>query len=70
MVKNQGERNRNRQTYAVLSGDGETGRPEWSELSHAEAMTLAEKLQRDGQIARVMHVVGGHSYEVDRYPAR
>jgi hypothetical protein len=56
--------------YAVLTADGVTGRPEWMGLSHSEAMTLAEKLRRDGNVARVMHVVGDRSYEVDRYPAR
>jgi hypothetical protein len=33
-------------------------------------MALAEQLQRTGKIARVMHIVGANSYEVDRYPPR
>ena len=39
-------------------------------MSHAEAMILAERLQRAGKVATVMHIVGGKSYEVDRYPPR
>jgi hypothetical protein len=39
-------------------------------MSHAEAMILAEGIQRAGKVATVMHIVGGKSYEVDRYPPR
>jgi hypothetical protein len=57
--------------YAVsttVNGDDE--RTERSGLSHAAAMTLAEGLQREGKIVRVMHVIGANRYETDRYPPR
>ena len=57
-------------TYAVVTGDGPTSTPVRGGLSHAEAMTLAEALRGEGRVARVMHVTGGNSHEVDRYPAR
>jgi hypothetical protein len=53
--------------YAVLTAHDGTAR---RGLSHASAMLLAEKLQRDGRVAVVVHVVGEKSYEVDRYPVR
>jgi hypothetical protein len=56
--------------YAVVISDSAIRRPEWSGLSQVEAMRLAENLQHGGNIARVMHVVGDKSYEVDRYPPR
>jgi hypothetical protein len=60
--------------YAVVTARGGRGleRPERSRsgLSHVEAMTLAEELQREGEVVTVMHVIGSKSYEVDRYPAR
>jgi hypothetical protein len=56
--------------YAVVTAGDAHGKPERSGLSHVEAMTLAEELQREGRVAVVMHVVGDQSYEVDRYPAR
>jgi hypothetical protein len=39
-------------------------------MSHVEAMVLAETLQRAGKVATVVHIVGGKSHEVDRYPPR
>jgi len=39
-------------------------------LSHGSAMRLAEELQREGKIVRIMHAVGSARYEVDRYPLR
>jgi hypothetical protein len=56
--------------YAVFTAQGAIETSERSGLSHAEAMTLAEQLMRDGKTATVKHVIGGSSYEVDRYPAR
>jgi hypothetical protein len=56
--------------YAILFMDGAVEKKGQSGLSHAEAMLCAEKLQYQGKIARVMHVVGANSYEVDRYPPR
>ena len=56
--------------YAVVVGESATAAPERSGLSHAEAMMLAERLEREGKTARVMHVIGDKSYEVDRYPIR
>ena len=56
--------------YAVVCAHGATERPERRGLSHADAMKLAEELQREGGVATVMHVVGDRSYEVDRYPVR
>jgi hypothetical protein len=56
--------------YAVLFMDGATERQGRSGLSHTDAMEDAEELQREGKTARVMHVVGARSYEVDRYPPR
>lgn len=57
-------------TYAVVTEDSPTATPVRGGLSHAEAMTLAEALRSEGRVVRVMHVTGGNSYEVDRYPAR
>jgi hypothetical protein len=56
--------------YAVLFMDGADERRGRSGLSHADAMLDAEELQRKGKTARVMHVLGSRSYEVDRYPPR
>jgi hypothetical protein len=56
--------------YAVVTAQSGADKPERSGLSHAAAMTLAEKLRRDGKAAVVMHVIGKKRYEVDRYPAR
>jgi hypothetical protein len=56
--------------YAILFMDGVVERRGRSGLSHAEAMSDAEELQRKGKTARVMHVLGSRSYEVDRYPPR
>jgi hypothetical protein len=56
--------------YAVVTTDGAVQRPERRGLSHADAMLVAERLRSDGHVAIVMHVLGGKSYEVDRYPAR
>ena len=56
--------------YAVFTARGAIEKSERSGLSHAEAMTLAEQLMRDGKTATVRHVIGDTSYEVDRYPAR
>jgi hypothetical protein len=62
--------NHSAQSYSILFMDGSVERAGSSGLSHAEAMSCAEKLQRDGKVVRVMHVVGNNSYEVDRYPPR
>lgn len=58
--------------YAVFTAHGAIEKSVRSGLSHAEAMTLAEQLLRDGKAkaATVKHVIGDTSYEVDRYPAR
>jgi hypothetical protein len=56
--------------YAVVTAHGATEKAEGNGLSHAEAMTLAEELRRDGKIAIVKHIIGDKSYEVDWYPAR
>jgi hypothetical protein len=56
--------------YAILFMDGADERRGRSGLSHADAMSDAEELQRKGKTARVMHVLGSRSYEVDRYPPR
>jgi hypothetical protein len=56
--------------YAVVTAHDAIRNPQRGGLSHAEAMTLAELLRRDGQAAIVMHVIGDRSYEVDRYPPR
>jgi hypothetical protein len=53
--------------YAIGLSDGTL---QWRGMSHAAAMVRAEALQRTGMIVCVMHVVGAHSYEVDRYPPR
>jgi hypothetical protein len=39
-------------------------------LSHVKAMLEAERLQRAGNVVRIMRVIGDRSYEVDRYPPR
>jgi hypothetical protein len=54
--------------YAVVTSAAAT--PVESGLSHVGAMRLAERLRSDGSVATVVHVVGGTSYEVDRYPVR
>jgi len=41
-----------------------------SGLSHASAMMVAEEIQSDGGLARVMHNTSTGRYEVDRYPLR
>ena len=56
--------------YAVDVVEGGVERRALRGASHAEAMTRAEGLQRDGKVARVIHLVGDASYEVDRYPPR
>jgi hypothetical protein len=56
--------------YAILFTDAGGERAGLSGVSHVAAMLEAERLQREGKIARVMHVVGAKSYEVDRYPPR
>ncbi len=56
--------------YAVVLVEGGVETPHRSGLSHPAAMTLAEELQREGKTARVIHMMGGGSYEVDRYPIR
>jgi hypothetical protein len=58
------------QAYSVATEDGGIEKTERSGLSHAAAMTFAEKCQRDGKVARVMHVIGANRYEIDRYPPR
>jgi hypothetical protein len=50
--------------------EGATERQGRSGLSHVDAMTDAEEFQREGKPARVMHVLGTKSYEVDSYPPR
>jgi hypothetical protein len=57
-------------SYAIVFMDGMVEIAGSSGLSHAEAMSCAEKLQRNGKVVRVMHVIGSNSYEVDRYPPR
>ena len=54
--------------YAVVTANGPTEKTEGNGLSHAEAMTLAEELRRDGKTAMVKHIIGDKSYQVDRYP--
>jgi hypothetical protein len=39
-------------------------------LSHEAAMRVAEDLQREGKVVRVVHDVHDGRYEVDRYPLR
>jgi hypothetical protein len=56
--------------YSVSVTEDAAKRPLHRGLSHAQAMTVAERLQRAGTIAHVMHIVGATSYEVDRYPPR
>ncbi len=56
--------------YAVVVGAGATERTERTGISHAAAMRLAEELEADGKIARVLHVLGAGRFEVDRYPLR
>jgi hypothetical protein len=58
------------QAYCVATEDGGVERTEQSGLSHAAAMIFAEKCQREGRVARVMHVIGANRYEIDRYPPR
>jgi len=58
------------QAYAIVVVDGVGASTVRSGLSHVEGMMLAERLQREGKLIRVMHVVGSNSYEVDRYPPR
>jgi hypothetical protein len=54
-------------SYAVVNEEDALER---GDLSHVDAMKLAETLRQRGKILRVMHVVDGRQYEVDRYPAR
>jgi len=56
--------------YTVVVVDRAIETTHRSGLSHAAAMQLAEALQRDGKIVRVMHVTPRGRYEVDRYPLR
>jgi hypothetical protein len=56
--------------YAVVTAGDAMDKPERSGLSHAQAMILAEELRQHAKVVFVMHVIGGKSYEVDRYPAR
>jgi hypothetical protein len=49
---------------------GSTRTTHKSGISHAEAMRLAEELQRQGKSVRIMHVLPTGRYEVDRYPLR
>jgi hypothetical protein len=56
--------------YSVSRTEDAAERPLHRGLSHAQAMTVAERLHRAGGIAHVMHIVGATSYEVDRYPPR
>jgi hypothetical protein len=56
--------------YAVDLSEESLERPFQRGLSHSEAMAVAERMQRMGKTARVMHLVGAKSYEVDRYPPR
>jgi hypothetical protein len=56
--------------YAVVAAPGSKPRPDRTGLSHADAMTIAEKLWRDGEASSVVHVIGRKSYEVDQYPVR
>jgi hypothetical protein len=56
--------------YAIVVDDGVGESTVRSGLSHVEGMMLAEELQREGKLIRVMHVIGSNSYEVDRYPPR
>jgi hypothetical protein len=65
----------NESAYAVVvvAGAEEAGEIETtyrSGLSHAAAMRLAEELQDEGKIVRVMHVTPHGRFEVDRYPLR
>ena len=55
--------------YSVIT-QGAVATPGRSGLSHPAAMRVADDLRRSGQVATVVHVVGDHSYEVDRYPVR
>lgn len=54
----------------VLEGNTERRALRLRGLDHAEAMACAERMQRDGKIVRVMHMVGATGHEVDRYPPR
>jgi hypothetical protein len=56
--------------YSVVVVDSRGERTERTGLSHVEGMILAEEFQREGKIARVMHMVGSKGYEVDSYPPR
>jgi hypothetical protein len=53
--------------YAIGRADGTLAT---RGLSHPEAMARAEAMQRQGIVARVMHIVGERAYEVDCYPPR
>lgn len=55
--------------YAVVTVSGITEIAEGNGLSHAQAMTLAEELRRDGKSTTVRHIIGDKSYQVDWYPA-
>jgi hypothetical protein len=55
--------------YSAITAPGGSEMSERKGLSHAQAMTLAEQLRRDGNTVIVKRIVGDKSYEVDRYPA-
>ncbi len=56
--------------YAVEIVDRANRRTECKGLTHVEAMIRAEQVQREGGVARVLHVVDAVSHEVDSYPPR
>ena len=56
--------------YTVVVVDGAIETTYRSGLSHTAAMELAEALQLDGKVVRVMHVTPAGRHEVDRYPPR
>jgi hypothetical protein len=57
-------------SYALVVVSGAIETTHEVRLSHPAAMVLAERLQHEGKIVRVMHVTATGSYEVDRYPLR
>jgi hypothetical protein len=56
--------------YAIAIVDRANQKTECKGLTHVEAMTRAEQVQREGGVARVLHVIGDVSHEVDSYPPR
>ena len=56
--------------YAIVVVDGAVETTYQSGLSHTAAMQLAESLQHDGKVVRLIHVTPTGRYEVDRYPLR